>query len=317
MNLVKPEPEHQSRTSPALPEWWGSSSLPHTSPHKISQFQRVPRSTPGETNRPCKGSFETNEDGKNAHRLNRAPLMVLLVWSLCAVCAAWGPSPLGAEPGVQIWTDQLVHQVQQQRDRTTHPAVREGYERYLQDLQRMRDADAAGDEDAVRAGVVRLIRMLALRDNMISESFAHKLLQSIAMSVPVHLLDLDAAMEAKLLRIRDEMDTSPRHESSHGGSGATATADDAWRSQWEREAMALEIFAILAVAGVGVILFVSSIRVARMRETSFVPTRAGHADAGGGPSRASARAHPHQAVQPGMASCAACHQAEAQHEQVA
>ena len=146
-------------------------------------------------------------------------------------------SPYPAHSAQDNWVDQIAQRVRAEYNLTSPERPRSGYERYLPQLQSIRDDLVRGNVTAVQAGMRQLVRMVAIKEGGLSESSAESLLFYISEVTPPEYLDLTTRTHLRLIQSMMSFRAEAREEVPTDFSYALIVppmpaSESAWPFEW-------------------------------------------------------------------------------------
>jgi hypothetical protein len=162
----------------------------------------------------------------------------------------------------QGWVDQIAHRVQVEERLAGREPLSSGYERYLTQLQSVRQALVQGQVSAVQTEMGRLVRMVATKEGGIADSSAQSLLLYIGEVTPPEYLDATTTSHLRLIREKvtfraDTIEEVPAEASYSGPVTPQTTPWAAWPFAWMGQGTVPSIITlgagVLVLVAVGVI----------------------------------------------------------------
>lgn len=170
--------------------------------------------------------------------------------------------PAPAHSVQQGWVDQIAQRVQREERLAGGEAPTSGYERYLTQLQSVRQALVQGQVSAVQTDMGRLVRMVATKEGGISDSTAQSLLLYIGEVTPPEYLDATTTSHLRLIREKvtfrtDAIEEVPAEASYSVPVTPQITPWAAWSFRWMGQGTVPSIITlgagVLVLVAVGVI----------------------------------------------------------------
>jgi hypothetical protein len=162
----------------------------------------------------------------------------------------------------QGWVDQIAHRVQLEERLAGLEPLSSGYERYLTQLQSVRQALVQGQVSAVQSEMGRFVRMVATKEGGIADSSAQSLLLYIGEVTPPEYLDVTTTSHLRLIREKvtfraDTIEEVPAEASYSGPVTPQTTPWAAWPFGWMGKGTVPSIITlgagVLVLVAVGVI----------------------------------------------------------------
>ena len=170
-----------------------------------------------------------------------------------------------AHSAQENWVDQIAQRVRAEYNLTRPERVRSGYERYLPQLQSLRDALGRGNVAAVQTEMRQLVRMVAIKEGGLSDSSAESLLFYIGEVTPVEYLDLTTRSHLRLIQDRVAFKAAATDEVPTDFSYALTVppkpaSESAWPFEWRGKGTMNPIIILgagmLVLVAIGVIVLV-------------------------------------------------------------